>query len=183
MKTEGVMTGGTGVVGRALALMVLVCGLTADAQQAPVAQVARVKTAARTGAISDTVVASVVDTGIRTGATVTVTLRLRDSAGAVLAQTTGAVNEGLPLRLSYKATTANGIFAEVVFPIGSAMLSAPVVTLERWNRLAAPPPPPPPPPPAVCPTYISRPDEDDEPVTLCFTAPDCVCKVEPLLPQ
>jgi hypothetical protein len=179
MKTEGAMRERWGMGGRALALMVLVCGLAAGAQQRGLVKVMNVTTTPVSGAVGDTVVASVVDTGIRTGATVTVTLRLLDSLGAVLAQTSGEVNEGTPLRLSYRAASANGISAQVIVPIGGVPLSAPVITLERWSAATVPPPEEPR-PPVTCAIPIARPDEDEGPVTLCATDPRCDCNVESL---
>jgi hypothetical protein len=118
-----------------LAVSVLVCGLTggtlAGAQTTPPMQ--SVVTAPLTGAAGDTVVASVVDTGVRTGASVTVTLRLVDSNGVVLGQVTGVVSASTPLRITARAPSSGGVHAQVLLPCGGPQLSAPVVTGERWG--------------------------------------------------
>ena len=131
------------VPGWTLVLSVLLGGLSAQAQaQAPTSttpatatptRFVRVTTRAIPGDAYDTVVASAVETGVRTGGSATVTLRLLDSNGAIVAQTTGVVSDGVPLRLSYRAPSTAGLSAQVVIPLGATRLSAPVVTIERWN--------------------------------------------------
>ena len=142
------------VPGWTLVLSVLLGGLSAQAQvptaTAPATatptptRFVRVTTRAIPGDAYDTVVASAVETGVRTGGSATVTLRLLDSSGAVVAQTTGVVSDGVPLRLSYRAPSTAGLSAQVVIPLGATGLSAPVVTIERWNPqlpVGTPPPP------------------------------------------
>ncbi|MCY1023893.1 hypothetical protein [Pyxidicoccus sp. MSG2] len=148
MKTEGAMKRQRGGAWVRVLGMVL-CGLATQAwgQTTTPPRVERVTTRPLTGATRDTVVASVVDTGVRTGASVLVTLRLVDVNGTIVAQTTGTVSEGVPLRLSYRAPSSAGVSAQVVVPLGPTELSAAVVTLERWNPnlpLSTPLPP------AVC---------------------------------
>ncbi|MFP2911633.1 hypothetical protein ACLESD_42730 [Pyxidicoccus sp. 3LFB2] len=127
------------IPGWTVALGILLGGLTAQAQStsatgtATATSAVRVTTGAVTGNAQDTVVASVVETGVRTGARVTVTLRLLDSNGAIVAQTSGLVSDGVPLRLVYRAPSTAGVSAQVVIPLGATNLSAPVVTIERWN--------------------------------------------------
>jgi hypothetical protein len=146
MKTEGAMKGQHGGAW-VLVLGMVLCGLATQAwgqSATTTTRVTRVTTRPLTGTPGDTVVASVVDTGIRTGASVLVTLRVVDVAGTVLAQTTGTVSEGVPLRLTWRATSSAGVSAQVVVPLGPTVLSAPVVTIERWNPslpLATPLPP------------------------------------------
>ncbi|QSQ26660.1 hypothetical protein JY651_17765 [Pyxidicoccus parkwayensis] len=114
--------------------LVLCCGLATQAwaQSSPTLAV-QVTTQPRTGAAGDMVVASVMDTGVRTGARVSVTLRILDASGAIVAQTTDVVSEGVPLRLTYRATSSAGLSAQVLVPLGSTRLSAAVLTLERWD--------------------------------------------------
>ncbi|WP_163988950.1 hypothetical protein [Pyxidicoccus caerfyrddinensis] len=146
MKTEGAIKGQRGGAW-VLVLAMVLCGWGPQAwaqSTTTTTRITRVTTRPLTGTAGDMVVASVVDTGIRTGASVLVRLRVVDAAGTVLAQTTGTVSEGVPLRLTYRATSSVGVSAQVDVPLGPIVLSAPVVTIERWNPslpLATPLPP------------------------------------------
>jgi hypothetical protein len=145
MKTEGAMKGQRGGAW-VLVLGMVLCGWATQAwaQSTTTTRITRVTTRPLTGTTGELMVASVVDTGVRTGASVRVTLRVVDAAGTVLAQTTGTVTEGVPLRLTWWATSSAGASAQVDVPLGPTTLSAPVVTVERWNPsfpLAIPRPP------------------------------------------
>ncbi|WP_238540071.1 hypothetical protein [Corallococcus macrosporus] len=148
-------------------LMALLMGVTGGAGQAwgqsePVTL--SVKTDFSHGEAGDQVVASVVETGVRTGASQVVTLQLVDAAGVVVAQTTGTVDQDTPLRLVYRVPTASAVFARVFATVGVATFSVAVVTVERWSpeepepgrdpvichiESAMPRPPPPPPGPVT----------------------------------
>ncbi|MBJ6761209.1 hypothetical protein JGU66_10575 [Myxococcaceae bacterium JPH2] len=92
-----------------------------------------VRTRPLEGSAGDSVVASLVETGVRTNASVLVTVRLVDSAGAVLAESSGWVSASTPLRLRHRAATADGVRAQVFVPVGTIQLAAPVLTFERWS--------------------------------------------------
>ncbi|RKH13524.1 hypothetical protein D7V97_05350 [Corallococcus sp. CA053C] len=133
MKTDNVAGGWA----RALAVTALFWGFTAMAQTAPPTRV--VKTDLVPGAALDTVVASVVDVGVRTGGTVTVTVRLVTAAGVVLAEATGPVTEGLPLRISARAPSTAGVRAEVLLPSDTMPMSIGLLGIERWPQPPATP--------------------------------------------
>ncbi|MCY1036710.1 hypothetical protein OV207_35065 [Corallococcus sp. BB11-1] len=128
---------------RALAVTALLWGVTAAAQATP--QVTVMTTVPVTGTAMDQVVASVVDTGVHRGGTLTVTLRILAASGAVLAQVTGPVSEGAPLRLSARAPSAAGVRAQLVLPMNRDPLGVGFLVLERWD-----PPSPPVEPPIAC---------------------------------
>jgi|GEM_PF-2717933 hypothetical protein len=180
MKVEGVMKGWKGMRVGALVLAVLLCGVAVEARAQAQAQSLKVTTAPISGAVGDTVIASVVDTGIRTGASVVVTLRVVDGSGAVLAQTSGPVSESVPLRLSYRAAVHTGLSAQVLLPFTDVVLSVPVLTLERWPPVPRPSAvlPPPPRPEACMLPPTQRPPPEEGPVTLCKRmTPNCECTV------
>lgn len=130
MRTKEMMNGLRGSTW-ALVLGVLLCGAAAQAQETT--RAARVTTTPLPGDAGDTVVVSVVETGVRTGARVPVTLQLVDGSGNVVAQTSGVVSEGMPLRLTYRAPSSAGLSAQALIPAGATQLAAPVVVVERWN--------------------------------------------------
>ena len=130
MRTKEMMNGLRGSTW-ALVLGVLLCGAAAQAQEST--RAARVTTTPLPGDAGDTVVVSVVDAGVRTGARVPVTLQLVDGSGTVVARTSGVVSEGVPLRLTYRAPSSAGLSAQTLIPTGPTQLSAPVVVVERWN--------------------------------------------------
>lgn len=131
MRTEGMtkrLRGGAAV----LVLGLMLCGWVAGAQTQEPVPIIDVRTRAVPGASGDTVVASLVDTGLRTGASVVATLRVLDANGAIVAETTSAVSAGTPLRLRYRAPSTAGVSAQVLIPLGPDQLAAPVMVLERW---------------------------------------------------
>ncbi|RKH11514.1 hypothetical protein D7Y13_06515 [Corallococcus praedator] len=121
---------------RALAVTALVWGFTAMAQAVPTTKV--MTTVPVTGAALDTVVASVLDVGVSRGGTLTVTLRILSDSGAVLAEVTGPVTEGVPLRLSARAPSAAGVRAQLVFPSNTEPLALGGLVFERWTPPAPP---------------------------------------------
>lgn len=131
MKTQSWMRGGL------LALVTLVGGVSGPAfGQAPPVTALAAKTAPSHGEAGDQVVASVVETGVRTGGSQVITLQLLDSAGAIVAQTSGVVDGDSPLRLSHRATSAGSLSARVVSGTTGTPLSVAVVTVERWAPLS-----------------------------------------------
>lgn len=150
-------------------LLVLLMGVTGGAGQAwgqsvPVTRA--VVTAPSYGEAGDMVVASVVETGVRTGQSQAVTLQLLDASGGVVAQTWGVVDQDTPLRLSYRAPTAAPVVARAISTVSGGTFAAAVVTVERWSVAqpaswnapficyfevvpAMPRPPPPPPGPVT----------------------------------
>jgi len=121
------------------------------------------RTPALSGQVGDQVVASVVEAGVRTGASVMVVLQLRDAAGTVVAQTSGLVSEGNPLRLTHQATTTGGLYAFASAPADGPSFSAAVLLLERWPIRPGPTDPP----PEHCVAPMPQPDPPPgEPVTL-----------------
>ncbi|WP_426750299.1 hypothetical protein [Myxococcus sp. Y35] len=126
MKTRQWMRGGL------LALLVGVYGAAGPAwgQSASVTRAA--KTQDSFGEAGDRVVASVVETGARTGARQLVTLQLVNNDGVVVAETSGVVDPDSPLRLNHRAPTAAPLFARVIATVSGSSLSAAVVTVERW---------------------------------------------------
>ncbi|WP_148273507.1 hypothetical protein [Stigmatella aurantiaca] len=126
---------------RAVAAMVLLWGLTAAAQAAPPMTV--MTTVPVSGAAHDAVVASVMDVGVSRGGTLTVTLRILSDRGVVLAEITGPVTEGFPLRLSATAPTSAGVRAQLLLPPNTEALAAGVLVLERWTGTAPSIEPPP----------------------------------------
>jgi hypothetical protein len=176
MKARDVMTGWSTLRAGMLALAVLLGGMPEAQAQTPPTTLG-VTTRPVAGAAGDMVVASLVDAGVKTGASVVVTLRIVDANGAVVAQTSGPVSESAPLRLSYRASAATGLSAQVIVPMAATGPSVPVLTLERWRPVAAPPPPPlPEPERCVLPSVNPRPPPTDGPVTLCLAvSPECTC--------
>ena len=165
MKTDN----GRGGWARALAVGALVWGFTAMAQTPP--PTVWVSTVAVQGAANDTVVASAADVGVRTGATLTVTLRLVTERGAVLAEVTGPVTEGSPLRVSARAPTSLGVRAELVLPYSPLPLSAGVLVLERWeplDKLRIPP--------VVCPFPWWRTNDDETGMEETTTSLKCLVR-------
>ncbi|MCE9669651.1 hypothetical protein LY474_17795 [Myxococcus stipitatus] len=147
------------VVKGALALLMVV-GMGAFAA-ASIPQMTS-QTPALSGQVGDQVVASVVETGVRTGASVSVVLQLRDSAGRIVAQTSGLVSEGSPLRLTYVATSTGGLHAFASAPADGPQFSAGVLTIERWSTSPTPPTPP-----QECVAPMPQPEPGpDGPVTL-----------------
>ncbi|MDC0713529.1 hypothetical protein POL68_34005 [Stigmatella sp. ncwal1] len=126
---------------RAVAAMALLGGLTAAAQVSP--PMTMMTTVPVPGAAHDTVVASVMDVGVSRGGTLTVTLRILSEGGVVLAEVTGPVTEGFPLRLNATAPTSAGIRAQLLLPPNTEALAAGVLVLERWTGTAPPVEPPP----------------------------------------
>ncbi|MFP2933953.1 hypothetical protein ACLESO_54290 [Pyxidicoccus sp. 3LG] len=145
--------------GWALALGVLLGGLSAEAQQQTV-RAEQTTTPLVTGATADRVVASLVDVGVRTGGSVYVVLRLVDASGATVAETSGTVSEGMPLRLSYRATSAAGLSARVIIPLGQGQLTFPLLMIERWT----PGTPPVVQPPGLCRPRMGEKDPPPGPV-------------------
>ncbi|MCP3098121.1 Gmad2 immunoglobulin-like domain-containing protein [Myxococcus sp. K15C18031901] len=130
------------MLGGALALLVVVGVAREGAHAAATVPQMTSTTPALSGQVGDQVVASVVETGVRTGASVMVLLQLRDAAGTVVAQTSGLVSEGAPLRVSYQATSAGGLRAFASAPKDGPQFSAAVLTIERWSTSPTPPTPP-----------------------------------------
>ncbi|MFP2960478.1 hypothetical protein ACLEPN_22310 [Myxococcus sp. 1LA] len=145
-----------------LALLVGVIGGAGQAWGQPAPVTLAVKTDFSYGEADDIVVASVVETGVRTGASQVVTLQILNTGGSVVAQTTGEVDQETPLRLVYRTSTATPVFARAIATVGVETLSVPVITVERWSaaepaswqmvvncyfEMAMPRPPPPPPGP------------------------------------
>ncbi|WP_163992824.1 hypothetical protein [Pyxidicoccus caerfyrddinensis] len=181
MKAMDVMTGWSTVRASVLVLAVLLGGMT-EAQAQTQNPALKVTTPPVAGAAHDTVVASLVDAGIMTGDTVMVTLRLVDAAGAVVAQTSGLVSESMPLRLSYRATSAGGLSAQVLVPLTEVGLSLPLLSVERWSPAVWPPPREPQPEACLMPR-TQRPPPTEGPVTLCLQVdPRCPCGAVPAGP-
>ncbi|MCP3167482.1 hypothetical protein [Myxococcus qinghaiensis] len=154
MKTQSWMRGGL------LALVTLVGGVSGSALGQTTAVLTHVaKTPPSHGEAGDQVVASVVDTGIRTGGSQVVTLQLLDSAGTIVAQTSGVVDGDSPLRVSHRATSANPLFARVIAATTGTTLSAAVVTVERWSPLA----PNPWSEPVICYFEMMKPNDNPRP--------------------
>lgn len=126
---------------RAVAATAVLWGLTAAAQVSPPMTV--MTTVPVPGAAHDTVVASVLDVGVSQGGTLTVTLRILSAGGAVLAEVTGPVTAGSPLRLHTTAPAAAGIHAQLLLPPDTEALAAGVLVLERSTGTAPPVEPPP----------------------------------------
>ncbi|RKH67490.1 hypothetical protein [Corallococcus llansteffanensis] len=137
MKTSNAVGGW----GRALAVMTLLWGLTAAAQVSPPMLV--MTTVPVSGVASDRVIASVLDVGVSQGGTLTVTLRILAANGAVLAEITGPVTEGVPLRLSANAPSSAGVRAQLLVPPNTEALAAGVLVLERLPGGTRPVEPPP----------------------------------------
>ncbi|WP_244239510.1 hypothetical protein [Corallococcus carmarthensis] len=123
---------------RALAVMVLLWGVSAAAQTAPASYTVVVTTQPLVGATRDMVVASVVDAGTLRTSTVPMTLRILDEHDVVLATVTGTVSAGAPLRVSTRAPSSGGVRAQLILPPGAEQLAAGVLVLEREGR--EPPP-------------------------------------------
>lgn len=132
MKTGNV----TGGWARALAVMTLLWGVTAAAQASPPMLV--MTTAPVSGGAHDRVMASVQDVGVSRGGTVTVTLRILSAQGAVLAEVTGPVTAGAPLRLPLTAPSAAGLRAQLLVPFNTEALAAGVLVMERWPATGLP---------------------------------------------
>ncbi|WP_228557784.1 MULTISPECIES: hypothetical protein [unclassified Myxococcus] len=144
-----------------VALLMGVAGGAGQAWSQSVPVTRAVKTAFSYGEPRDLVVASVVETGVRTGQSQTVTLQLLDHSGVVVAQTTGVVDQDTPLRLTYRTPSEAPVFARAIATVSAETLSAAAVTVERWSVVEpaswtgalvcyfelVPMPRPPPPPP------------------------------------
>lgn len=134
MKTQPWIRGGL------LALATLVWGVSGPAWgQATPTTTRAAKTGPSSGEAGDQVVASVVETGVRTGGSQQVTLQLLDSAGGIVAQTSGVVDVDSPLRVSHVAASAGPLVARVIAAVTGTTLSAAVVTVERWSPLSPSP--------------------------------------------
>lgn len=130
MKTKHAMTMRGWIRG---GLLTLALGLSAQAWGQ-----ATTYTSGRTPSIAgesgDTVVFSVVENAVRTGATQSVVLQVVDaSTGAVLAQTQGTVGPDAPMRLFYRPSVSGPVYGRAFAPTTGPQLSVPVLTVERWN--------------------------------------------------
>ncbi|MFY2556772.1 hypothetical protein ACN469_04025 [Corallococcus terminator] len=131
MKTQPWIRGGL------LAIVTLVGGISLPAfGQAATVTTHVAKTAPSHGEAGDQVVASVVETGVRTGGSQFVTLQLLDSAGTIVAQTSGMVDVDSPLRVSHRAASAGPLVARVVSAVTGTPLSVAMVIVERWAPLS-----------------------------------------------